>query len=169
MQRLHRVQNEKTSQRKNKKMNTRITAIAAALCMSVVGSAHAALSVDPLGATVAAQDLAGTLLGAGSGIAFGNVQFVGNNVQAGYFAGGVSAGLSFDSGIVLSTGRISDLPIKPGSTGAEAQLNGAGDPKLAPMLLANQRTMDAAVLRFDFIPTASTISMTYVFGSSEYN
>lgn len=150
-------------------MNTRISLVAAALGVCIAGSSHAALSVDPLGAGVTPQALVGNLLGSGSGVAFSNVQFVGKNVQGGFFSGGVSAGLSFDSGILLSTGRIADLPLKPGQTGAETQLNGLGDPKLAPMFPPNKGTRDAAVLKFDFVPHTSTISMTYVFGSSEYN
>src|SRR5215210_5675955 len=84
---------------------------------------YAALQIDQFGtASIDALALANTLLSGGSGIALSNVQFVGTTFQAGRFSNGNSAGLTFDSGIVLSSGKVRDLPIGPASFNADTIL-----------------------------------------------
>jgi hypothetical protein len=150
-------------------MHTRISVGAIALCAALAGNpAHAALTINELGSgTIIAQTLVSSLLAANSGMTVSNVQFVGTNPQGGLFSGGASAGLGFDSGVVLSSGKVSDLPLKPGDLGAETLLGTAGDPLLSS--LVGSLTGDAAVLKFDFVPNTSRIQMSYVFGSTEYN
>jgi hypothetical protein len=168
MLKLHVVQNKNQSQREEK-MNTRISVGAVALCAALAGNTtHAALTVNELGSgALTAQSLVSSLLAANSGMTVSNVQFGGTNFQGGLFSGGTSAGLGFDSGVVLSSGKVSDLPLKPGDLGAETLFGTAGDPLLSS--LVGTLTGDAAVLKFDFVPNASRIQMSYVFGSSEYN
>ena len=130
--------------------------------------AYAALQIDELGTgSIDALALANTLLSGGSGITLSSVQFVGTTLQAGAFNNAKSAGLSFDSGIVLSTGKVRDLPIGPASFNADTILSQPGDPLLAA--LVGTKTFDAAVLKFDFVPTGDKVQFSYVFGSSEYN
>ncbi|MEO8627421.1 MAG: choice-of-anchor L domain-containing protein [Betaproteobacteria bacterium] len=138
------------------------------IAVAAATSADAALQIDELGTgSIDALALANTLLSGSSGITLSNVQFVGTTLQAGAFGNAKSAGLSFDSGIVLSTGKVRDLPIGPASFNADTILGQPGDPLLTA--LVGTKTLDAAVLKFDFVPTGDKVQFSYVFGSSEYN
>ncbi|PQJ10572.1 hypothetical protein CJD36_011395 [Flavipsychrobacter stenotrophus] len=80
--------------------------------------------------------------------------------------------LSFDSGIVLSSGRVLTAPGTPGSNGpqslfASTNTGAGGDPQLTA--LAGQPTFDRCILEFDFRPAGDTVKFNYVFGSEEYN
>jgi hypothetical protein len=145
-------------------VSVRIVVLASTLSAA---SAQAALIVTP-GAS--AGDLVSTLLAGTSGINVSNAQFVGASVQNGSFTGGTSAGLGFNTGIVLSTGRTTDLPLasKGAGVGANEDLGRPGDAKL-DTIVSPRTTNDAAVLKFDFIPNGDTVKFSYVFGSTEYN
>src|SRR6476661_6086804 len=71
--------------KERRKMNTRISAVAVALCAALAGNAaHAALTINELGSgAVTAQTLVSSLLAANSGMTVSNVQFVGTNFQGG--------------------------------------------------------------------------------------
>ncbi len=80
--------------------------------------------------------------------------------------------LSFDSGIVLTTGRAQTVGLNYGAGGPASNFastsNGVGgDPQLTA--LAGQTTYDRCVLEFDFRPAGDTVKFNYVFGSEEYN
>jgi hypothetical protein len=135
------------------------------LCAGLVPGAHAALTIQPLeGAAFTAGDLARTLSGS---TAVSNVTFSGLATQAGLFAGGTSARLSIDAGVVLSTGRAIDLANTALVNGADTDLRGAGDAALTGLMKA--RTHDSAAIDFDLTPRGNRLTMRYVFGSSEYN
>ena len=122
------------------------------------------VAVRDLTTGLTAQDLANLLVG--SGVTVSNVRYTGAPVAAGTFTGGATS-VGFDSGIILSTGGVTNVP-GPNSSDSISRTNGTpGDPALAA--LAGGATSDAAILEFDFTTTASTVSLQYVFGSDEYN
>jgi hypothetical protein len=144
-----------------------ITPIAVACCLTVAGTAHAALVVT---ANQTASDLANALLAGSSGITISGAQIVGapSGLQNGTFSGGNSAGLGFDTGIVLSSGLVTDLPLPAApSYGANTSMGQPGDSLLNG--LVSSTTYDASVLKFDFVPNGNKVEFSYVFGSTEYN
>ena len=101
----------------------------------------------------------------------------------GFFEGGLSEDIGIESGIILSTGDISDAA---GPNDSDSTGQGLGTPGdldldliLNPNLLdevdeANREevegdTNDAIVLEFDFIPDNEEFVFEYVFASDEYN
>jgi hypothetical protein len=94
------------------------------------------------------QTLANVLVG--SGITVSNAVLAGDGAEAGTFTGGNSAGLGFDSGVVLTTGALSCIP-GPNST---SSCTGPG------------RTSS---LSFDFTSNTGQVFFQFVFGSEEYN
>jgi hypothetical protein len=150
-------------------MKRTILSVAVASVFGLGLPAQAQLMVTDLN-SLTPEDLVNLLLAPDSGITFSNVIFVGDNVQGGSFSNGLSAGLDFDDGIALSSGNVNNLPLPiGGGDGMSENLGGPGDPMLNDILPDGQKTTDAAVLRFDFIPKGDRVSFSYVFGSSEYN
>ncbi len=139
-----------------------------------------ALAVVPAGPALAAplvtEDLTGPLTPGGlvadllgGGITVSNVVYAGAEVAAGRFSGGGDV-VGFGSGVILSSGAVANV-IGPNEAENTSTDNGTpgdadldaltGDPALT--------TFDAAVLEFDFVPSASTLTFNYVFASEEYN
>jgi len=131
-----------------------------------------------------AADLANTLLG--SGINISNVRYTGADLAAGTFTGGTGI-IGFEEGIILSTGRI-DHVIGPNLLpDISWENNMPGDDDLDEILrryASNEpiqmmewpedefefnRTYDAAILEFDFVPQGNIVQFEYVFSSDEYN
>lgn len=125
-----------------------------------------AVTTSDLASGLTPLELAQALLG--SGVEISNVSFEGSDLSAGFFTGGLSEGLGVDNGVMLSSGLISNVigPNNGDSVGDD--MNQPGDSDLEGLISEGQ-TFDAAVLEFDFIATAGTISFTYVFASEEYN
>jgi hypothetical protein len=125
----------------------------------------AGLVVSDMTTGITAQGMASAL--AGPGVTVSNdATFAGADVAGGQFAGG-SGIIGFGSGDILSTGTADAVAGSP-QTGAVSTDNGqAGDSDLDALL--GYATYDAAALQFSFTPTASNISLSYVFGSSEYD
>lgn len=71
------------------------------------------------------------------------------------------------TGIILSSGAISNVIGPNTSSGRTQSFGTAGDPDLD--LLSGKTTYDACLLEFDFFPGASAMSFQYLFGSEEYN
>lgn len=121
----------------------------------------------------------------GTGVTVSNIQItpgVGNgNLAIGSFNGGFSENLGIDSGVILSSGNISEIvgPNDSDSTGQELGTPGDLDLDLIlnPNLLdetddreeVEGDTNDAIVLEFDFIPAHEEFVFEYVFASDEYN
>jgi len=109
-------------------------------------------------ATALAQALAGT------GVVVSNANLRCDNNGSGTFSySGATLGIS--SGIVLTTGYVSDIGQSAqivsqdlGTTYTDANLTN----------LVPNATHDVCILTFQFVPVCSTISITYEFGSSEY-
>jgi hypothetical protein len=128
------------------------------------GSNNTAILTTDL-TTLTATDLVNALLG--SGVTASNITYTGASVAAGKFSGG-SGILGLDSGVVLSSGAISNVIGPNKSTFTTANNGTPGDTDLNALVTPNP-TFDAAVLQFDFLPTSNTISFQYVFASEEYN
>jgi len=129
--------------------------------------------IERSGRGITTQSLAGTLAPAdlvdalvGGGVTTSNVTYVGADVAAGTFSGGLPVLGSFDSGIILSTGDIGSV-VGPNEfasvTGQNFEL---GDPQLTA--LSGNPTYDAAVLQFDFVPATDIAAFRFVFASDEY-
>ena len=116
--------------------------------------------------TLLAQDLAG------AGVTVSNVKFTGANAQAGRIHIVDPAVVSFNDGIILSSGDIANVIGPNKSEGITGDMAGSSDPDLNALIANTQTvypmTFDATVLEFDFVPTANTVYFTYVFGSDEY-
>jgi len=102
----------------------------------------------------------------GGGIVVTNVTYTGANLARGSFFNGNSTNLGIDEGVMLSSGSVFSVP---GAVGTQASSSNGqpGDPQLNT-LTAPYTTNDAAVLEFDFIPQADTLTFRYVWGSEEY-
>lgn len=103
----------------------------------------------------------------GSGVEVTNAEYTGDSRAAGIF-NDPSLGIGIDSGIILSTGDVTNIygPNNSDSTGTAFATDGDTD---LNGLVSPSATRDAAVLEFDFTPTESFISFQYVFASEEYN
>lgn len=126
--------------------------------------ASAAVGTTDLTGTLTPDDLANDL--AGPGITISNVTYVGDERGAGRFTGGAGI-IGLGSGVILSSGAISNVIGPNNETNATTVFGTAGDSALTT--LAGTVTSDAAVLEFDFTPSTSQVQFSYVFSSEEYN
>ena len=102
----------------------------------------------------------------GQGVTVSNITYTGSASSIGLFATGNTPGnLGIASGIVLSTGNVTDMPGNA-MINASTNTNGGSDPQLASLI--TQTINDAAVLEFDFVPLSDTVKFNFVFGSEEY-
>lgn len=108
----------------------------------------------------------------GPGITTSNITFNGDPIQIGRFYENTS-NIGLDSGIVITSGTIMDIPAGLLST----DLNGPGDADIlatAQSVTSNPNagninsTFDAGVLEFDFVPTGEVVVFNFVFASNEY-
>lgn len=119
----------------------------------------------------AANDLAAALVG--PGVYVSNAHFTGSAEQNGSFSFKDSTVVGFGQGIILSSGNAVDVvgPNMADSTSstfpaAADAFYGPGDANLDA--LSGYPTYDAAVLEFDFVPTANQVVFNYAFASDEY-
>jgi hypothetical protein len=137
-----------------------VTAMVGAL---VGASAAPANAAEPFSittqtdASVLAQSFAGT------GGVISNATLVAAGGQAASFQGGEGP-VGIRTGIALSSGDADGMAVSGGSTSENK--GGAGDAALSG-LIGGLATFDAAVLRFDIVPTGSTLSFDYVYASDE--
>lgn len=101
----------------------------------------------------------------GSGVTVSNITFTGDAGAIGFFNGS-NSNIGLDSGIVLTSGNIANVPGPNNSSGSGIDNGTAGDADLDQ--LSSASTHNAAILEFDFIPTAKKLKFKYVFGSEEY-
>ena len=123
-----------------------------------------------------------------SGVNFRGVYGVSSKYQVGYFSttGPTLTDMGFTSGVYLSTGNTSSVPLTLGTDpGSVAQMSTgfvsgtageirssnplAGQDADAQVLLSPYNYYNAAILEFDFIPVTSGVSFRYIFASEEYN
>ncbi|NOT86361.1 MAG: tandem-95 repeat protein, partial [Methylococcaceae bacterium] len=113
----------------------------------------------------------GTTLGntiVGQGVSVNTATYTGVNSQVATFSGGLSAGLGFDSGILLTTGSPANVNGANilGNQSTSVGAGSAGDNQLTT--LGGSTTFDAAVLNMTFTPTENKITLQFTFGSEEY-
>ncbi|MFA8450080.1 MAG: choice-of-anchor L domain-containing protein [Bacteroidales bacterium] len=97
-----------------------------------------------------------------------NINFVGKAISVGYYENGET--LNFQGcnrGIVMTTG-MAEKAIGPNNTGGASFGNGGKGDKDCNILAGN-KTRDAAVITFDFMPSASNMSFHYIWASEEYS
>jgi uncharacterized protein (TIGR03437 family) len=113
-----------------------------------------------------ATALATALLGSGVTLS-GTPTFTGAAGQAGTFTN-APALVGFSSGILLSSGNVSDAAYTWAGQNLPSTDEGQPGNSLLSGLISGQATYDASVLTFSFIPTSSTIYFAYTFASAEY-
>jgi hypothetical protein len=129
---------------------------------------RAELIVKPLGETVSPEDMARFLTG--GGVEVFNVEYTGGSRASGLFCAGEDI-IGIDKGILLTSGCATNV-IGSGGTntfsGSTCENGLPGDSDLDG-LLDGLSTFDASVLKFDFIPQGTNVTIRYVFSSEEYN
>jgi hypothetical protein len=140
----------------------------AVVCLSA-GQLHAGLLVTT---TDQASTLIGDILGAGITLV-GTGTYIGAATQSATFSGGLSSGLGFDSGILLTTGDANLAPGPNDQSGAGAETNTGTDADLNALIGVADGTLDKAVLQFNFQfgdgSKGGDLFFTYQFASEEYN
>lgn len=111
------------------------------------------------------SDLANALLG--TGVTISNVALQGAQTQQGFFSGGLSAGIGFENGIILTTGDANSAVGPNSNSSLSSQTASGSDTDLVALI--NASVFDANVLEFDFQSDSGNISFNYVFASEEYN
>lgn len=109
-----------------------------------------------------AADLANDLQG--KNVTISNAAGNYNTLGAGTFTGADSI-IGIDEGVVLSSGKVQDLP--GNKSVSSFALNTDGDPQLTA--IAGMKTNDASILEFDVVPAEENLEFNYVFTSGELN
>ena len=80
--------------------------------------------------------------------------------------------VSFNDGVILSSGYVADVVGPNKSESTTGDMGGPNDPQLDALIAntqtVNPRTFDAASLEFDFVPSSKSVYFKYTFGSDEY-
>ena len=92
--------------------------------------------------------------------------FNGTDESYGYF-NNIGSNFPFQSGIVLSTGKLSNVQGPNNSLSDDDATNWNGDADLENILNENN-TLNATIIEFEFTAIASQISFRYIFASEEY-
>ena len=103
----------------------------------------------------------------GSGVTVSNISFQGADAMLGSF-NGVNSNIGLSSGIIMSTGNIQDALGPNQETGSGAEMGVNGNALLNSILTGDNQTLDAAVLRFNFVCEGNKVQFRYVFASEEY-
>ncbi|WP_299335798.1 choice-of-anchor L domain-containing protein [uncultured Psychroserpens sp.] len=91
----------------------------------------------------------------------------GNSDQSYGFFDATGTTFPFETGIVLSTGRLSNVPGPNTTLSDDDATDWAGDSELES-ILNETNTLNATILEFDFTSVATEISFRYIFASEEY-
>jgi len=92
--------------------------------------------------------------------------FSNGDLSFGYFNAN-NSGFPFSEGLVLSTGRLSNVPGPNNTLSDDDAPNWLGDQDLENALGINN-TINATIIEFSFVPQANNISFRYLFASEEY-
>ncbi|GAB4252141.1 MAG: hypothetical protein Kow0079_06710 [Vicingaceae bacterium] len=148
------------------------------LSIFIVVNSYAQLIVNNAAPYNSAAYLVNNVL-SGNGVVASNVTFSGQAAQIGFFKSGLTGSpiLGLDSGIVMSSGDVNDIP-PGGNQPDQGQYSGPEDADLltiAQSVTSNPQagsitsTNDAAILEFDFVPVGDSVFFRFVFASEEYN
>src|SRR5690606_12528641 len=102
----------------------------------------------------------------GPGITVTNITFAGDTAAIASF-NGANSNIGLQNGIIMSTGKAKDAR-GPNNRNIGTSNNKPGDATLDNILTNGEQTIDAAVIEFDFIPTADNLTFRIVFASEEY-
>jgi len=146
-------------------ISLKLGAIIPSALLLAAGSAQAI----NVGANTNVNDLTSAILGEGVTIV-GAPTLIGANNSSGLFSDGQSAGLGFDSGVILSTGDV-NLAVGPNDAAGTGANNGlAGDAALTA--IAGVQTFDATILELEFQfgdgSVGGDLFFNYAFASEEY-
>ncbi|MDO8366205.1 MAG: choice-of-anchor L domain-containing protein [Saprospiraceae bacterium] len=96
-----------------------------------------------------------------------NVNFIGDNEQIGKFSNGFT-NIGFESGVILTTGRIQNAigPNNSNGLGGANFGDSSSDPDLESLTTGSVN--DKSVLEFDFVPTQNQVFFEFAFASEEY-
>lgn len=107
----------------------------------------------------------------GPGVSVSNITFTGSNTQIGKFING-NPSLGINSGVVMSSGDVTQIDNGGSGTNLSTSVGGAGDADLLAVaqsvIPTASSTNDAAILKFKFIPSGDTVKFNFVFASDEY-
>ncbi|QYK41782.1 MAG: Hint domain-containing protein [Paracoccaceae bacterium] len=123
---------------------------------------------------VTAMTMAQTIFGAGVTVTGASLNVSNSNTSAGLYANGqLSPGVvPSNSGVILSTGRITDFTQSSGdpnrSTQTSTDTSGTSDNNSLFNAIAGARTYDGVWLNADFIPQGEYMTIRFVFASEEY-
>jgi len=92
--------------------------------------------------------------------------FTNGELSYGYFQSN-NSGFPFEEGLVLTTGRLSNVPGPNTNLSDDDAANWNGDTDLENAL-GITNTINATVLEFSFVPQATFINFRYIFASEEY-
>ncbi|MFN8018875.1 MAG: choice-of-anchor L domain-containing protein [Acidimicrobiales bacterium] len=136
---------------------------AATVANGIATTDLAAVGASPSG-------LASSLVG--PGVTVSNVTYTGAPAQAGLLHVVDPAVVSFNDGVIMSSGNFADIVGPNKSDSTTGDMAGSADADLNALIAGtktvNPVTFDAASLEFDFVPTASQVYFTYTFSSDEY-
>ncbi|OGP73100.1 MAG: hypothetical protein A2V86_11140 [Deltaproteobacteria bacterium RBG_16_49_23] len=142
---------------------TRFLYLALALFLSGHGSAIALTATPIDDVTVTALTISQTLM---PGLGITGLTTLGGDEALGIFTGTTPVdGVSIPTGIILSTGRVENVP-GPNFGESNGQHLRAGDPALDALIAGP--TLDAAGVQFSFTPTQPVAIFNIVFSSDEY-
>ncbi len=109
----------------------------------------------------------------GSGITIKSASYTGADKASGIYSNGDSVADAItpsDTGVILSTGKASDITHGSGDANRESDestnWHNSGDSDLEA--IANARTYDAAIFEATFVPDGSVLTMQVTFSSEEY-
>jgi hypothetical protein len=168
---------------------TAVLAVAAVAMINAICLSAAPIVVKPLSANnsspAAAQTLVSYIVGSGVTVVPGSIQYSGAGSASGIFVNGgtdPNTTIGINSGIVLTTGDAravsgsaafdGDLPNKnvgftSGLGNALTRNTAPGNPLFASVTTAS--TFNASVITFQFVPTGSSVTLNYIYGSEDYN
>lgn len=107
-----------------------------------------------------------TLISENSGFKIENINYTGARQSIGFFSNASTKIVKVEKGIILSTGNVYDAIGPNNSPNIGSKTIDATDLDLEK--IAKEKTHDAVVLEFDFIPLMDSITFRFFFASEEY-
>lgn len=155
-----------------------LTATSALVAFGALVPTVASAAPNEFGQEVTTGQTAGQLASslASKGIEVSGATYTGHPASVGSFSG-FGDTLGVDKGVVLSSGAVAtnedanttSVILGPNANdGTSHETDEPGDADL-DKIVKPDKTNDAAVLEFDFVPEGNGVEFNYVFGSDEYN
>jgi hypothetical protein len=140
--------------------------------VALIGASSLLIAAGPAsaGLVVTTTNDANTLVGeiVGSGITTSGATYTGAAGASGTFTGGISAGLDFDAGIILTSGCASGA-VGPNQFDSYGCANGLPGDAALDALIPGFTTYDATIFSFSFETAGGDLFFNFQFASEEYN